>query len=277
MRSIGLLAAATCASALAQSAGQYASLNGVLWQQTSVEYQALGLQAFSTARVMLDRALKDKKWTAAAEQTGNYKKLPPAVIFDADETLIDGGGVQARFILDGTGHYDAKIWREWTGIPGGRPIPGALDFVRYAQSRKVSIFYVTNRGAGEEAATRKLLVSLGFPVVEVKAGDIGDTLLMAGEKPGWTGDKSVRRTLLAQYYRIVLLGGDDLNDFMPGARSSVEERRKLAAQYQGWWGQKWIVLPNPNYGSWEGALSNYKSGLSDQEILEIKLRALRRD
>ncbi|MCC7157390.1 MAG: hypothetical protein IT161_22605 [Bryobacterales bacterium] len=277
MRFIGLLAAATCAMALAQSPGQYATLNGVLWQQTSEEYQALGLQAFSTARIMLDRALKDKKWTAAAEQTGNFKKLPPAVIFDADDTLVDSSGGQARFILDGNGRYDPRIWREWIDLPGGRPTPGALDFVQYARGRGVAIFYVTNRDASEEAETRKQLAALGFPVVEVKTGEIGDTLLTVNEKPGWTTDKSVRRKLLAQHYRILLLGGDDLNDFMPGARSSVEERRKLAAQYQGWWGRKWIVLPNPNYGSWENSLWNFKSGLSGQEVLDIKVRALRRE
>ena len=265
------------ALAFAQSPGQYASLNGTLWQQASEEYRGLGLQTFSTARVMLDRALKDKKWTAAIEQTNQFKKLPPAVIVDIDETLVANGGSQGRFILDGNGRYDPKIWREWAAIPGGRPIPGALEFVRYAQSRKVTVFYVTNRDAGEEADTRKMLTSLGFPVVDVKPAGIGDTLLTVGEKPEWTLDKSVRRKMLAQFYRIVLLGGDDLNDFMPGARTGVEERRKLAAQYEGWWGQKWIVLPNPNYGSWESALWGARSGLTDAQMFEIKIKALKRD
>lgn len=265
------------AVAPAQDAGRYASLNATLWQQSSEEYRALSQQAFASARVMLDRALKDKKWTAAAEQKGSFKKLPPAVIVDIDETIVDNSGGQARFILDGNGRYDSKIWREWTSTPGGIATAGSLEFVRYAQSRKVTVFYVTNRHTSEGSSTHKLLVSLGFPVVETRLDDIGDTLLLAEEKPDWTADKSVRRRLLAQHYRILLLAGDDLNDFMPGARSSVEERRRLAAQYQSWWGQKWIILPNPNYGSWENSLWNFSSGLTGQQILDAKIGALRRE
>ena len=39
-------------------------------------------------------ALKEKKWTAAIEQTGEYKKLPPAVVLDVDETVLDNSPKQ---------------------------------------------------------------------------------------------------------------------------------------------------------------------------------------
>src|ERR1043165_5807358 len=65
-------------------------LNATLWMQRSVEYKANSTAVFALARIRLDEALADKNWTAApAEQTGAYQSLPPAVVLDADETLID--------------------------------------------------------------------------------------------------------------------------------------------------------------------------------------------
>jgi acid phosphatase len=264
-------------AALAQSPGQYDNLNATLWQQTSGEYRGLGFQAWVAARASLDRALKDKSWTAAIEQTGKFSKLPPAVIVDIDETIVDNAGGQARLILEGSGRFDPRIWRAWTGSPGGRAIAGALEFARYAQSRKVTILYVTNRVAEEEADTRNLLARLGFPVVDTRHPEIGDSLTTVGERPEWTSDKSARRALLARFYRILLLAGDDLNDFLPGARSGLAERRQRVAPYESWWGRRWILLPNPGYGSWENALWDARPGVSGDEAHDLKVKALRPD
>jgi acid phosphatase len=66
------------------------NLNAVLWVQTSVEYRANSLQAYALAGRLLDDALADPRWTAALEQTGgDYRDLPPAVIVDVDETVLD--------------------------------------------------------------------------------------------------------------------------------------------------------------------------------------------
>jgi len=56
---------------------------------------------------------------------------------------------------------------------------------------------------------------------------------------------------------------------------SIAERRRLAEQYDDYWGTRWIVLPNPQYGSWEGALYEYEYGLSRAEKLERKREQLR--
>ena len=58
---------------------------------------------------------------------------------------------------------------------------------------------------------------------------------------------------IAERYRIVLLVGDDFNDFV-SARLPREERDRLVERYRDRWGDRWIMLPNPVYGSWEGAL-----------------------
>jgi acid phosphatase len=248
--------------------------------QTSVEYRANSLQAFRSARLSLDRALKNRQWTAALEQQGKFKKLPPAVIADADETLLDNSPAHARFLLDGDGNFEAKQWTAWTQEKKARALPGAAAFAQYAASRGVTMFYVTNREKEEEAATLDNLRAQGFPVVEFAAGSPGaraglpHNLLLRLVRPDWPSDKSTRRKLLAEHYRILLLVGDDLGDFLPGARTTAEARDKLSAAHESWWGERWIVLPNAMYGSWENALTG---GAQAAAALEKKRAALRRE
>jgi acid phosphatase len=127
-------------------------------------------------------------------------------------------------------------------------LPGAVEFTKYARSRGVTVFYVTNRNADQKKATRANLERDGFPLEKA------DTLYCQNDRPEWGSDKSARRAEIARRFRILLLFGDDLKDFMPGAANSVDRRREMAGPYSDHWGTKWIVLPNAIYGSWEAAL-----------------------
>ena len=100
-------------------------LNAVLWMQRSVEYKASALSAFALARLRLDQALADPNWTAAPkEQTGNYQSLPPAVILDIDETIVDNSGYQAWMALKDT-TFDPKTWNAYVNTVSSLAIPGA--------------------------------------------------------------------------------------------------------------------------------------------------------
>jgi len=261
--------------ARAAAAAAMDGLNATAWVQSSVEYRASALQAWRLAAVSLPRALKDKKWTAALEQSGKFGKLPPAIIVDIDETVLDNSPGQARFLLEGNGRYTRDVWMRWTAERRSRAVPGAKEFLQAANAKGVTVFYVTNRGVHEEADTRANLETEGFPVKAV-AGGIGDTLLMAGEKPEWTSDKSVRRALLAKQYRILMLCGDDLNDFF-AARIPLEQRAAKAREHESWWGDRWIMLPNPMYGSWEDALFGFDRTLDPATVQRKKLEGLHRD
>lgn len=219
-----------------------------LWVQTSVEWQAAAFQAYNAARLSLDAALKNKNATAAVEQAKPYAKLPPAIILDIDETVLDNSPGQARQVKGKTGFVPAE-WDQWVSEAAAGEIPGAAEFCRYAASKKVAVFYVSNREAKSEDATRRNLKQLGFPL-----SDTTDTVLLRGEKPEWASEKSSRRKFVAEGYRVLLLIGDDLGDFLPNVRTTVEKRRELAAPHAGRWGRDWIVIPNPGYGSWELAL-----------------------
>jgi len=241
-------------------------LNSVLWAQSAVEHEAAYEQAYRQARLMLDRARKDKTWTAAIEQNHGYEKLPPAIILDIDETILDNSPEEAEKALRGD---RADLWESWVGLEREAALPGALEFTRYAIAKGVEVFYVTNRGAASKQGTLRTLDRLGFPLKH-RAG----SLYCRGEKPEWTADKGSRRTEIAQRYRILLLLGDDLGDFLSGVSVSTQERRRLAAPYSSRWGERWIVLPNPMYGSWESALHGNDASLSTAQRLHLKFERL---
>ena len=243
------------------------AFDSVLWAQASVEHDAAYLQAYRAAHMALDRARKDKKWTAAIEQRSGYERLPPAVILDIDETVLDNSPEMAEQVRNGSRQ---GLWEDWVGRESARPLPGAIEFTRYAAANRVEVIYVTNRDATLKEATRRTLTALGFPL---QRG--ADSLYLLGEKPEWGSDKGTRRQAIAMRYRILLLIGDDLGDFISGARVSPEERRRLVERYAGRWGERWIVLPNPMYGSWEDALYGYQSELSRDERLRLEHGYLR--
>ena len=68
--------------------------------------------------------------------------------------------------------------------------------------------------------------------------------------------------LLLVARRHLFVFGDQLGDFVPCARASVESpctvgatagsRRALYFKYGSYWGSSWFMLPNPMYGSWSG-------------------------
>lgn len=261
---VGWLALAGCASSQTGIEG----LNATLWMQRSAEYRGTTEQAYRTAGRMLEKGLADPYWTAALEQTGDPSDLPPAVILDVDETVLDNSPFQGRLIRAGR-TFNPDMWGAWIHEATAPPVSGALGFTRAAAERGVTVFYVTNRDSEFEEATRRNLARAGFPIA---AGT--DVLLMRGEREGWGSDKTTRRAEVASLYRILLLAGDDLNDFLSVSRSTVEERDRLESEYSEYWGHKWIVLPNPAYGSWERALYGSESGLGPEEQRRRKMEEL---
>ena len=269
-----ILAASSCAARQAPpattvgvTAPAHENLNAVLWVQTALEYEASAIQAYKLAQVRLDQAIADRSWTAAVEQQTDPSALKPAVIVDVDETVLDNSYYQARMIRDTTS-YNTSSWDPWVLEARATAIPGAVEFARFAAARGVTIFYVTNRTANLEAATRKNLAAVGFPLT-----DGVDTVLARGERPEWQASgKSSRRAHVARDYRILLLIGDDLGDFVVDAGGTPDERRARTQPQAAWWGERWIMLPNPTYGSWERAIVG-----TAQDHLALRRRALKFD
>ena len=260
-----LLASVSCAARTSApaavtsgTAAAHENLNAVLWLQTAIEFEASALQAYRLAQLQLDAALSDPSWTAALEQQADASKLPPAVIVDIDETVLDNSYYQARLIRDNA-VFETPTWDAWVAEGRATAVPGAVEFSKYAASKGVVVFYVSNRTANLEEATRKNLLDLGFPL----PASI-DTVLVRGERPEWSASaKGARRAFIATNYRIVMLIGDDLGDFVVDATGTPAERSARASAQSDWWGRRWIMIPNPTYGSWERAiLGNAKDPLA---------------
>ena len=243
-------------------------LHSVHWIQTSAEYRATATQTFRLAALRLDQALADPEWTACLEQDGDFESLPPAIALDVDETILDNSPFNARLVKSGTG-FEPDLWEAWVRDANAKAVPGSVAFTQRAAELGVQIYYLTNRNADVEPFTQKNLADLGFPV-DADGGNI----LSKNERPEWVWDKGSRRRFIARKHRIALLVGDDLNDFMSGSQVEPQERVELAQEMEAHWGMDWILLPNPLYGGWQGALRDYEDDLPRGEVIRRVYKAL---
>jgi acid phosphatase len=238
-------------------------LNATLWVSNSIEYKANTISMYQLARIRLDEALADKTWSALGQTDAADKPL--AIITDMDETLLDNGGYESWLVKVGK-DYSGKTYDAWTKAQAAKAIPGALDFFNYADSKGVKVFYVTNRDAGQEADTRKNTEALGFPM----GGNV-DTFLFAKEKEDWTSKKGTRRDFVAKDYRVVLMLGDNWGDFSDDFDGTEAERQTSLEKNMAHIGHDWIVIANPEYGSFESAPfgGDYKKSADERRQLKI--------
>lgn len=225
-----------------------------LWYQRSAEMQALSYQAFNMAKLVYDMDLKivdsDKK---------------RAVIVDIDETVLDNGPYEASLIDKNYGY--SKGWGEWCDAGEAQALLGAVEFLNHVANNGGDVFYISNRKLKHKAGTMKNLKMLGFPQVD-------DPHLLLREK---TSDKEPRRQTVRESHRIVLLMGDNLNDFDSIFRKKgTEERAAAVDALKDKFGIQFIVLPNPMYGDWEGAVYNFNWGMSPAEQSKARKAALLR-
>lgn len=240
-----------------------------LWVRNSSEYRAASVTTYRAAEAALAAGLADTTVTAEPSQAGDFAALPPAVIMDIDETLLDNSEPQAGMLLAGTCFDEfPRAWDEWITKRRAPAVPGAAEFVRAARAmrdpagRQVRVFFVTNRecarregGASEcpqQDDTLANLESLGLG-----SPTLADDVMLKGERPDWVSEKLSRRRAVAVGHRIVLNVGDDLADFLPGVRrAGVAERDAARCARAEYWGRHWFLVPNPMYGSWLVALGD---------------------
>ena len=243
-------------------------LDAILWQTTSAEYLVLARSIYASAQARLDSALADTHWTALPTQKENYRDLPPAIIMDIDETVIDTGVFQSQMARNGA-RFSSRPWREWQERNQPGAVPGAVEFIAAAQARGVTVFFITNRDHPTEETTRRNLAAIGVALPKEV-----DTVLCRGERADWGSDKESRRRFIAQSYRVLMVIGDDLSDFISDYRVAADLRVKAALKH-GEWGTKWFMLPNPMYGSWENSLYDFRADLSADEVSRQKFDKLR--
>jgi len=231
------------------------SLNATAWFQTSVERDLVYRAIYRAAAAQLPAALADKRWDALQkEDRGNDpRKLPPAIIVDVDETVLDNSPSSVRQIREQRGFDDAN-WNLWVNERKAKALPGAAEFLNAAAKRGVTIFYISNRTADQAQATIDNLRATGFPIKDASQFLGLGTVVEGCEQEG--SEKSCRRQLVGRGYRVLMQFGDQVGDFVQILANTPEGRRAAIAPYADWIGQRWWALPNPLYGSWEPALFN---------------------
>ena len=220
----------------------------ILWTQASGEMRALSYQAFNLARMVLDRDLRMR----------HRGRLRPAIIVDIDETILDNSRYQATLLKNHQTHSGQRF-TEWVNRAEAAALPGAVEFLRYATSRGVRVFYITNRKEVEKEGTAVNLKKLGFP-------EVTDQTLLVRTDPQ-NSSKEPRRESVSKKHRIVLLMGDNLNDFAEVFDKSrtVSDRLAAADLNKDKFGVRFIVLPNAMYGDWENAIYDYNFQLDEKQ------------
>ncbi|GAB3510810.1 5'-nucleotidase, lipoprotein e(P4) family [Pseudoxanthomonas daejeonensis] len=229
------------------------NLNAVLWVQRSAEYRAAAAQAYRAATDHLDVALKQADWDALVpEERGNAARgLKPAVVLDIDETVLDNSPYQARLVRDGA-EYSDPTWDAWVEERKAKALPGVVEFARAANARGITLVYISNRAVHLKQATLDNLRAEGLPVADEGVFLGLGTVVEGCEQDG--SEKDCRRQLAGRTYRVLMQFGDQLGDFARIQDNSPAGRQALLDRYDGWFGERWWMLPNPTYGSWEPAL-----------------------
>jgi len=208
-----------------------------IFQQKAAEYKALCFQAYNVARLRVDQAAPGTK--------------PKAIITDIAETVLENSPYAVRQGLMGK-DYEPASWYEWTARAMADTVPGAPSFLQYAASKGITVFYVTNRDEKEKAATLINLEKYHLPNTD------NDHLMMRQN----ISSKEGRRQAIMAKYDVVLLVGDNLADFSNQFdKKPQQERDNNTLQSAALFGDRFIIIPNPNYGDWEPAFYK-KSGLS---------------
>lgn len=249
----GCLLMASCKTKEIQKNSPVNDLNqtlvlATLYYQHAAEMKALSYQAYNLGKLRLDEILA---------KGDDPSKL--AIVLDIDETVLDNSPFEAQTINDTVTFPEG--WNDWVDSAKALPLPGAVEFLKYADSKGVQIFYITNRDEALRQVTAKNLAEKGFPQV------VDDHLLLKTKESG----KENRRQMVQQNHKIILLFGDNLADFDRLFDKQPTDRRNfLVDSLNLQFGDCFIILPNPMYGDWLSAFFDYKKDMKPEEKLKIQ-------
>ncbi len=228
--------------------------NATIWFQKSAEMDASFLQAYNYGKLLLFLKMDTLK--------ANTKK--PAVILDLDETVLDNSPYEARLFLNGE-TYGSESWEKWCKEAKAKALPGAQDFLSYADELGIEIFYISNRKANVLESTLKNLQALNLPYA-----DKDHVLLRTAES-----DKTERRDLVKENHQVILYVGDNLTDYSEDyANRGADLGKYLVNKNKEELLYNFLMLPNPMYGEWESAIYNNDFTKSNEEKLKMRKKIL---
>jgi 5'-nucleotidase (lipoprotein e(P4) family) len=232
-------------------------LNGkvyaAVFQQRSAEYKALCRQAYNIAAERLDQAVNQPH------------TKPLAIVSDIDETFLDNSPYAVAMAKKGR-TYDEATWLDWASKGIAEPLAGSQEFYQYAASKRIEIFYITNRSVADKPGTIANLQKFRFPFAD-------EAHVVVREQ---SSSKETRRQNVSETHEIVLLLGDNLADFSAAFDKKQEnERSQSVTDNAAAFGKKFIILPNSGYGDWESALMKYNYKWTQAEKDSIYLNSVK--
>lgn len=200
------------------------------WARNSAEHMAIYLQTYRLAADQI-RTLSNGK------SAGRW-----GVILDADETVLDNSTYQKRR-ADMDSLYSEISWNAWVAERAASALPGAADFTRTVRELGGKVVIVTNRDDTVCSATRQNLVAVGVTT---------DLVLC---KPAGPSDKNPRFRAVQEgtaspslpALQVLMWVGDNIQDFPLMSQAVRDSAQTVFNDYA----RRFILLPNPMYGSWE--------------------------
>lgn len=226
-------------------------LMATLYNYYAAEYQALAYQAFNIGKNHL-----------LIKRLHNPKAKNLAVVVDVDETILDNSPYEAKQILDNK-PYSKDTWQQWCKLESAKAVPGALEFLQFADSLDYHIFYLSNRRKEiEQEPTMNNLRKLGFP-------QINDKQFLFKEDQS---NKQARRQKILKKHKVVLFAGDNLGDFYEDS-SDFTERKNLVMMNRDNFGVKFLVLPNAMYGKWVKSIGLAGNKYAADSLLNVMVES----
>ena len=290
------------------------NLMAILWVQRSAEFRGLSYQAYNLAAREVDKAVtqrrkeeKNLRKTKEKLPEPHNRLLPLAVVMDIDDTIACHAPLEAYYAEHPEAKADYNAWEHWISTHK-LLLPGAADFLKYADSKGVQVFYVTGRGPQDRRITEDFLQKAGLPFPD------GFHLLMNDG----SGGKMNYFAKLARRYDIICYLGDNVADFPIGAsrdenpviykkdfadntsgipetdmqsgkqktgmpldiqamlkRDKNATRNRIIDAHKKSFGTAFILLPNPMYGDWEYNLAQKFRRLPAEERIALRKAALK--
>jgi len=189
------------------------NLMAILWVQRSAEFRGLSYQAYNLAAREVEKAVaerRDKEKTLRKTKEKftepHNRLLPLAVVLDIDDTIACHAPLEAYYTEHPEAKADYNAWEQWIS-KHKMLLPGAADFLKYADRKGVQVFYVTGRGPQDKKVTEDFLQKAGLPFPD-------ESHLLMNDR---SGGKMNHFTKLARRYDIICYLGDNVADFPVGA------------------------------------------------------------
>lgn len=201
----------------------------VHWARNAAEHRAVILQIYRLATERVEALARDR-------EPGTW-----AVSVDADETAIDNSLFEVEIWQMGS--YNEETWHNWVIRQEATAQPGAIAFLERVHELGGKVVVVTNRREKHCGDTEAVFMRHGIPydAMLCREGEERD------KSPRWEKVEQGTASANLPPLEILVWVGDNIIDF-PGGGQALRYEPEEA--FQGF-GDRFFILPNPMYGSWE--------------------------